>query len=123
MQCFCPEKSEFTMRKLTSLICLLFIVLSPETLLSSDFSFALIADPHIDNDPAHQKNLNKAVDWIIENKSRTGIQLVFVLGDIGWSGTHKNPNLLKAKKILDRLQQNKILYCPVIGDNEIQTYN
>jgi hypothetical protein len=84
------------------------------------FSFAIIADPHIDGNPDNRAKFETAVDWIINNKESKDIELTFVLGDIAWGGTKGNRNLGTAKKILDRLGNNGIPYIPVIGDNEIQ---
>ena len=85
------------------------------------FSFAIIADPHIDGNPDRKAKFETAVDWIISNKDSKDIELTFVLGDIAWGGTRGNRNLGTAKKILDRLDKNGITYIPVIGDNEVQT--
>jgi len=84
------------------------------------FSFAIIADPHIDGNPDHKAKFETAVDWIIDNKKSKDIELTFVLGDIAWGGSRSNRNLRTAKKILDRLSNNGITYIPLIGDNEVQ---
>lgn len=89
---------------------------------AEDFSFAVIADPHIDGNPEHTAKFESAVNWIIENKADTGIELVFVAGDIGWFHTDGKSNLAAARDILDRLTENGIEYVPVIGDNEVQTF-
>ncbi len=85
-----------------------------------NFSFAVIADPHIDGSIKHEKQLKSAISWIIKNKDETGIKFVFVLGDIGWSKSNEKDNLKKAKEILDDLTEIGIEYIPFIGDNEIQ---
>ena len=84
------------------------------------FSFAIIADPHIDGNPDNRAKFETAVDWIIDNKESKDIELTFVLGDIAWGGSVGNRNLDTAKKILDRLNDHGITYIPVIGDNEVQ---
>ena len=60
------------------------------------------------------------IDWIISNKDKKDIELVFVVGDIAWGGYRSDRNLGTARAILDRLNQAGIPYIPVIGDNEIQ---
>ena len=84
------------------------------------FSFAIIADPHIDGNPDNKAKFETAVEWIIGNKKSKDIELTFVLGDIAWGGSDGIRNLRTAKRILDRLKDNGIIYIPVIGDNEIQ---
>jgi hypothetical protein len=84
------------------------------------FSFAVIADPHINGNPDHTAKFETAVNWIISNKDLKNIELSFVLGDIAWGGSRGNRNLVTAKKILDRLNNKGITYIPVIGDNEVQ---
>jgi len=84
------------------------------------FSFAVIADPHINGNQDHKAKFETVVNWIISNKDSKDIELTFVLGDIAWGGSRSNRNLGTAKKILDRLDKNGITYIPVIGDNEVQ---
>lgn len=84
------------------------------------FSFAILADPHIDGNSDRKAKFETAVDWIISNRESKDIELAFVLGDIAWGGPRSNRNLKTAKKILDRLGDNGITYIPVIGDNEVQ---
>ena len=84
------------------------------------FSFGIIADPHIDFNPDHKTKLISAVDWIIKNKNKKDIELVFVVGDIAWGGSRKKRNLRISREILDCLNNAGIPYIPVIGDNEIQ---
>ena len=85
------------------------------------FSFAIIADPHIDGNPDHTTKFEAAIDWVISNRESKDIELTFVLGDIAWGGSRGNRNLAAAKKILDRLNDNGVTYVPVIGDNEVQS--
>ena len=84
------------------------------------FSFAVIADPHVSGDPDRKIKFESAVDWIISNRESKDIELAFILGDIAWGGSRGKRNLAGAKKVLDRLNENRIPYIPIIGDNEIQ---
>lgn len=83
------------------------------------FSFAVIADPHINGDPGQSSKLKTAVDWVIANRDAEDIELLFVVGDIAWGGTRARRNLHHAKEMLDRLNLAGIAYVPIIGDNEI----
>lgn len=84
------------------------------------FSFAIIADPHVDGRREHTANLKTAVDWIIGNKDAKDIELAFVVGDIAWGGPGTRRNLKLAATMLDRLDHAGIACVPVVGDNEIQ---
>jgi hypothetical protein len=77
------------------------------------FSYAVIADPHVSGGPdsSPAQRLQQAVDWVNAHRDQENIDLVFVVGDIGWSG-----NAVTAKSILDGLDMP---YAPVIGDDEI----
>ena len=78
------------------------------------FSFALIADPHITVEAEeNQEKLERIIKWINENYGENRIELAIVVGDIGWPGNGQ----ARAKSILDQLE---IPYIPLIGDNEIQ---
>ena len=83
------------------------------------FSFAVIADPHINGSADHKAKLTTAVNWIVKNRAAEKIELVFIAGDIAWGGPRAKRNLSVARGILDRLNQAGILYVPVIGDNEV----
>ena len=73
------------------------------------FSFAVYADPHLTEAALeHQERLSAAVEW---TNSQPQIELVVVVGDIGWSG-----GLPIAKALLDGLNAP---YLPIIGDNEV----
>ena len=76
------------------------------------FSFALIADPHIVS-PTGERNdrLQAAVAWINEHAAERSIEVVAVLGDVGWG-----EGLPFAKVLLDELS---VPYVPIIGDNVI----
>ena len=49
--------------------------------LTHQFSFAIIADPHIAGPEDHEARLETAVTWINEQAESKDIQLVLVLGD------------------------------------------
>ena len=69
------------------------------------FSFVIIADPHIAGPVEHERRLSVAVDWVNEHRDGERIELVFVVGDIGW----KRAGQEKARAILDQLTP---LYVP-----------
>ncbi|MHC4726721.1 MAG: metallophosphoesterase family protein [Planctomycetota bacterium] len=111
-------KSLFSTRSVLTLSAL--VILTTSAGYGETFSFAIIADPHIDGNVDNHAKLISAVDWIISNKVKKDIQLVFIVGDIAWGGYRSNRNLKIARAILDRLNNADIPYIPVIGDNEIQ---
>ncbi len=76
------------------------------------FSFAVLADPHITGEGDHADRLRRAIDWIALEEDARAIELVLVLGDIGWGG-----GLELSKVLLDELPMP---YLPVLGDNPIQ---
>ncbi len=78
------------------------------------FSFGVIADPHVSGEGEHADRLVQTVDWFNENASERGIELVLVLGDIGW-----NEGLELSRELLDELDMP---YAPIIGDNEVHAY-
>jgi hypothetical protein len=84
------------------------------------FSFAIMADPHLNGNADRRAKFEDAIDWVIKEKDINDIELVFVLGDIAWGGDKRNRNLPIAKAILDRLNNAGIPYIPIIGDNEVQ---
>jgi hypothetical protein len=84
------------------------------------FSFAVIADPHLNGSEKNKARFVSAVRWIIDNKEKKDIELVFVVGDIGWGGLRKSRNLRTAETVLAYLNHAGVPYVPVIGDNEIQ---
>lgn len=84
------------------------------------FSFAVLADPHINGNPAHREYLVRAVDRLIAEREARQIELVFIVGDIAWGSTDELRNLDDAKGILDRLREAGMHYVPVLGDNEVQ---
>lgn len=85
------------------------------------FSFAVVADPHIDGHADHEAAFQKALDWIVDNASSTGIELVFVVGDLAWGSCSEAACLERAKAMLDGLSGAGLLYVPLIGDNEVHT--
>jgi len=85
------------------------------------FSFAIIADPHVDGNVTRRAKFETAVDWTIDNKDSNDIELVFILGDIAWGGRRGSRNLAIARHILNRLNDAGIPYIPIIGDNEVST--
>jgi hypothetical protein len=96
------------------------VILTTSAGYGETFTFAIIADPHIDGNVDNQVKLASAVDWIINNKVQKNIKLVFIVGDIAWGGYRSNRHLKIARIMLDRLNHAGIRYIPVIGDNEIQ---
>ena len=75
------------------------------------FSFVVFADPHIVDEGEHLDRLDTAVDWVNAHADERGIELVVVVGDLGWSG-----GLELARAHLDGLE---VPYLPVLGDNEV----
>lgn len=76
------------------------------------FSIAVLADPHISGNTEHAARLQEAIAWINEHRESRQIELVPVLGDVGWG-----VGLSESKVLLDSLD---VPYIPIIGDNEIQ---
>ncbi|MCO4761906.1 MAG: metallophosphoesterase [Myxococcales bacterium] len=76
------------------------------------FAIAAIADPHITGTSTTKPNIQRlhaTVAWLNANAAAKGIELVLVLGDIGWSGGLKG-----ARAALDKLT---VPYLPTLGDN------
>ena len=86
---------------------------SVESDLRELFGFVVLADPHIAGSLDHEERLIQAVDWINENAPKQGLELVLVVGDIGWGS-----GLERSRELLDALE---IPYVPLMGDNEVQT--
>jgi len=82
-----------------------------ESELVYQFTIAILADPHISGNPEHTARLEEAVEWINDHAQERQIELVPVLGDVGWG-----EGLSTSKAVLDELM---IPYLPIIGDNEI----
>jgi hypothetical protein len=76
------------------------------------FSFAVLADPHVTSEGDHANRLRSCVDWIADEEDARAIELVLVVGDIGWGG-----GLELSRDILDELP---VPYVPILGDNPIQ---
>jgi hypothetical protein len=84
------------------------------------FTIAVVADCHLTTNPDKETRLAEAVAWLNAEASARDIELVAVVGDIGWG-----MGVQSAKDLLDMLS---IPYIPIIGDNEIhggseQTYD
>jgi hypothetical protein len=112
---------KLTKRFLEQIILTLLIVFLPAVSrgYGETFSFAIIADPHVDGNVIRRAKFETAVEWIIDNKDSNDIELVFVLGDIAWGGRRGSRNLAIARHILSRLNDAGIPYVPIIGDNEV----
>jgi hypothetical protein len=76
------------------------------------FSFAVFADPHVTVGAVeHQERLAAAVAAVNDEATSRKIEMVVVVGDIGWGD-----GLPMSKALLDDLDMP---YVPVIGDNEV----
>lgn len=84
------------------------------------FAFAIVADPHINGDEKHDQDFQSAIDWIIQHKDEKKIDLIFIVGDIGWGAKDGVGNLQRAKTLADALMTADLPYVPLMGDNEIQ---
>lgn len=74
------------------------------------FSFVIVADPHIYGSAEADARLQDCVDWVNQYREAAGIELVFVVGDLGGE-------LARAKGILDGFS---VPWIPLIGDNCVQ---
>jgi hypothetical protein len=81
----------------------------PEPELEYVFSFALLADPHIVSTQEHVDRLVQVQEWIDAQAEDRGLELVLVLGDIGW-GEGLEPSY-------DLLNAFSVPWVPVAGDN------
>lgn len=77
------------------------------------FSFVVLADPHISSTLDHETRLQTAVDWINASAADRQIELVMVVGDIGWGAGLQTS--------ADMLADLNPTWVPIIGDNEIAT--
>jgi len=75
------------------------------------FAMAVVADSHLGGSAEPAERLRAAVTWINDHRESRQIDIVPVLGDIGWG-----EGLVPAKEILDELA---VPYVPVLGDNEV----
>ena len=74
------------------------------------FTFAVLADTHITaGTPDHVDRLARTVEWLNDEADARRIELVVLLGDIGWSG-----GLPLARDEMDELDLH---WAPVSGDN------
>jgi hypothetical protein len=85
--------------------------------MTTDFGFAVIADPHIDGSVGHLPKFEAVIDWCIEHRVDKNIKMAWIVGDIAWGPG----NLAIAKAALDELNEAGIPYIPVMGDNEVQS--
>lgn len=72
----------------------------------------VFADPHIVQEGDRADRLRRAVQWVNEQAPARDIELVVVVGDIGWTET----GLTLSRALLDELA---VPYVPVLGDNEV----
>lgn len=77
------------------------------------FTFAIVADPHVTTPGVNADRLAQALDWIDTNREAQDIQLVIVVGDIGWG----DEGLALSHDLLASLT---VPWVPILGDNEIQ---
>ncbi|MED5372478.1 MAG: metallophosphoesterase [Myxococcota bacterium] len=77
------------------------------------FSFVVLADPHITGNADHTERLETAVQWINDHTAERSIEMVVVVGDIGW-GAGLEPSA-------EMLAQLQAPWLPILGDNEIST--
>ena len=75
------------------------------------FTFAIMADSHVTGSGENADRLAAAVDWINDNAEERMIEVVLVLGDIGWGG-----GMDLSRGYLDELE---VPYVPITGDNEV----
>lgn len=85
---------------------------TPAPVLEHRFSFVVLADPHVVGPGTHADRLELCLEWIEDQRDSRALELVVVVGDIGWSD-----GLELSKALLDTLS---IPYLPVLGDNPIQ---
>jgi len=83
-----------------------------EPALEDQFSFVVMADPHIAGVGDHVDRLHATVGWINTNAVADDLAFVLIVGDIAWGD-----GLEKITPILEELD---IPYVPIIGDNVIQ---
>lgn len=84
------------------------------------FTIAVVADCHLTTNPDRATRLAEAIAWINAQAQARHIELVVVVGDIGWG-----PGVQAGRDLLETLAMP---YVPLIGDNEIhggseQTYD
>lgn len=75
------------------------------------FSFAVLADPHLATDARREQRLTSLVSWLNQEAGERNIELVLVLGDLGWKA-----GLEKARDVLGELS---VPWVPLLGDNEV----
>ena len=57
---------------------------SAEPIQEESYTVLLMADPHLAGGEEHRLRLQKAVEWANAERIALGIEMVIVLGDIGW---------------------------------------
>jgi hypothetical protein len=77
------------------------------------FTFVVFADPHVTADDDHAERLRAAVVWVNENAVAENIELVFIVGDIGWGE-------IGVDLSFELLSELAVPWVPVMGDNEVQ---
>ena len=93
----------------------------------TDWSYVIITDLHIGRGyPEYNREdyylterLEKVVDDILNAKDENNIKFVAVLGDLSEVGDQNE--LLRARRILNRLNDDGIPYFPVIGNHDVHT--
>lgn len=93
---------------------------------SIEWTFAIITDLHIGrgypnyNGESYYltERLQKAVDWIKNNRDSRAIRFVVVLGDISENG--RQSEMSKAREILNHLNEANIPYFPVLGNHDVK---
>lgn len=83
---------------------------APEGALEEQFSFVVIADPHVTGPGEHARRLDDAVAWV--NTQASTVDFVVVLGDIAWGDGF--PTAVTSLSALT------VPWVPVMGDNEVQ---
>lgn len=76
------------------------------------FSYALLADPHVTGPGENEARLRSAVDWVAGAAGDRNIELSFILGDIAWGEGFD--------EALAALAGLPMPWVPVLGDNPIQ---
>jgi hypothetical protein len=84
---------------------------APEPPLEFQYTFAILADPHVTSSGENLDRLGVAVDWINSVADERQVELVLVLGDVAW-----NSGLDIIVEALDELDMP---YAAMIGDNEV----
>ena len=74
----------------------------------------VFADPHVTpSATSHQERLGAAIDWVNTHADERQIALVWIVGDVGWSGG--------LPLVVDQLADLTVTWVPVMGDNEVHS--